>query len=388
MNLSLDATVLRRALGAVKPLTTAKAPKNGVAHGLVLAVYPSGEVAILATNGDTFARLVVGQTAARTITPTGWALDVTGVKTLLSLLPKRGPVALTVGDGGGLAVNGSAVGVSEDNGAWPMFMVGGAPPLALRAMATLDVALDIDLASAVADVCSTDETRYCLNGIFFDADGSIVATDGHRMMVLAPGMGRRAHEAAVILPQVAWRVAAKALSTMNISTDADATWRVDAPPAWIVLHDGVSAVWSRAIEGRYPDWRQVLPAPNSLPSRVDVDVAELASTLKRHAAVSGGHTATRCHVNGGLALATTVGETALNDVLPGARTGPDGPPTGLNATYLRDAAVTFAGFNAKCHVRLAMVDELSPFTLAPAPHPRGVEGGEYALTALIMPMRI
>ena len=218
MILSLDVTILRRALGAVKPLTTAKAPKNGVAHGVVLAVYPSGEVVVLATNADTFARLVVGQTAARTITPTGWALDVTGVKTLLSLLPKRGPVALTVGDGGGLAVNGSAVGVSEDNGAWPMFMVGGAPPLALRAMATLDVALDIDLASAVADVCSTDETRYCLNGIFFDADGSIVATDGHRMMVLAPGMGRRAHEAAVILPQVAWRVAAKALSTMNIST--------------------------------------------------------------------------------------------------------------------------------------------------------------------------
>ena len=69
---------------------------------------------------------------------------------------------------------------------------------------------------------SKDETRYRLSGVFADEDGSLVATDGHRMLVVNSG---------------------------NVGLSDFAT-----------LHKGY--IFNKAglrIEGKYPEWRKLLP---------------------------------------------------------------------------------------------------------------------------------
>jgi DNA polymerase-3 subunit beta len=113
---------------------------------------------------------------------------------------------------------------------------------------------------------STDETRYILNGVYFNfKDGklSLVATDGRRLALVAKEMEVPADSAgAIILPAKTVGELTRLLdkgekvqisfndrrAAFQIATDKDASGLVDN----IYLY-------SKVVEGNYPNYQQVIP---------------------------------------------------------------------------------------------------------------------------------
>jgi DNA polymerase-3 subunit beta len=119
---------------------------------------------------------------------------------------------------------------------------------------------------SVAYAQSTDETRYILNGVYFNfRDGklSLVATDGRRLAVVGKEMEVPAASAgAIILPAKTVGELARLLDkggkvkinfnerrcAFQIATDKDTSGLVDS----IYLY-------SKVVEGNYPNYQQVIP---------------------------------------------------------------------------------------------------------------------------------
>ena len=131
---------------------------------------------------------------------------------------------------------------------------------------TLDQSELVSMLRSVSYAQSTDETRYILNGVYFnfrDEKLTLVATDGRRLALIAKEMEVPAANAgAIILP-------AKTVSELNrlldkgtkvkinfnerraafqISTDKDTSGLID--------HD---YLYSKVVEGNYPNYQQVVP---------------------------------------------------------------------------------------------------------------------------------
>jgi len=113
---------------------------------------------------------------------------------------------------------------------------------------------------------STDETRYILNGVYFNfRDGklSLVATDGRRLAVVSKEMEIPAASAgAIILPAKTANELSRLLDkgekvkinfnerkcTFQIATDKDSSGLVDSV-----------YLYSKVVEGNYPNYQQVIP---------------------------------------------------------------------------------------------------------------------------------
>jgi DNA polymerase-3 subunit beta len=124
----------------------------------------------------------------------------------------------------------------------------------------------IAMLKSVAYAQSTDETRYILNGVYFNfKDGklSLVATDGRRLALIAKELEVPAeHAGAIILPAKTVGELLRMLdkgeklkvsfndrrAAFQISTDKDSSGLVDS----IYLY-------SKVVEGNYPNYQQVIP---------------------------------------------------------------------------------------------------------------------------------
>jgi DNA polymerase-3 subunit beta len=131
---------------------------------------------------------------------------------------------------------------------------------------TLDQSELVSMLRSVSYAQSTDETRYILNGVYFnfrDEKLTLVATDGRRLALIAKEMEvPTANAGAIILP-------AKTVSELNrlldkgtkvkinfnerraafqISTDKDTSGLID----YVYLY-------SKVVEGNYPNYQQVVP---------------------------------------------------------------------------------------------------------------------------------
>lgn len=125
-----------------------------------------------------------------------------------------------------------------------------------------------------------DSTRYALAGVLFDFDPDdssllrLVATDGRRLAVQEVAITADAGVKApanntTVIPAKALRLADKLL-------DDDAPARISvAEGGSVLLRSGRATIWTRLVEGRFPAWRQVIPA--SFAHRVEF--AESASLL-------------------------------------------------------------------------------------------------------------
>jgi DNA polymerase III subunit beta len=100
----------------------------------------------------------------------------------------------------------------------------------------------------VAPSVSTEETRYYLNGVYFDGDLA-VATDGHRLA--AHPMGFSVGDAKGIIPRPAIRVMLAMPPATNMLIDP-------VKLRFIVNAPGIS-LSGKLIDGTYPDWRRVVP---------------------------------------------------------------------------------------------------------------------------------
>ncbi|WP_415909298.1 DNA polymerase III subunit beta [Oleiharenicola sp. Vm1] len=118
----------------------------------------------------------------------------------------------------------------------------------------------------VAYAQSTDETRYILNGVYFNfKDGklSLVATDGRRLALVAKEMPVPAASAgAIILPAKTvselLRLLGKGDKLKIAFNDRRAAFQIDTNKDSSGLTDAIY-LFSKVVEGNYPNYQQVIP---------------------------------------------------------------------------------------------------------------------------------
>ncbi len=118
----------------------------------------------------------------------------------------------------------------------------------------------------VAYAQSTDETRYILNGVYFnfkDAKLSLVATAGRRLALVAKEMPVPANSAgAIILPAKTvselLRLLGKGDQLKIAFNDRRAAFQIDTNKDTSGLTDAIY-LFSKVVEGNYPNYQQVIP---------------------------------------------------------------------------------------------------------------------------------
>jgi DNA polymerase-3 subunit beta len=131
---------------------------------------------------------------------------------------------------------------------------------------TLEQSELIGMLRSVSYAQSTDETRYILNGVYFnfrDEKLTLVATDGRRLALIAKEMEVPAASAgAIILP-------AKTVSELNRLLDKGSKVKInfnDRRAAFQIATDKDTSglidsvyLYSKVVEGNYPNYQQVVP---------------------------------------------------------------------------------------------------------------------------------
>ena len=131
---------------------------------------------------------------------------------------------------------------------------------------TLEQSELISMLRSVSYAQSTDETRYILNGVYFnfrDEKLTLVATDGRRLALIAKEMEVAAASAgAIILP-------AKTVSELNRLLDKGSKVKInfnERRAAFQIATDKDTSglidhvyLYSKVVEGNYPNYQQVVP---------------------------------------------------------------------------------------------------------------------------------
>ncbi|MEM1023923.1 MAG: DNA polymerase III subunit beta [Myxococcota bacterium] len=128
---------------------------------------------------------------------------------------------------------------------------------------------------------STDETRYNLTGVYCERTGEgqglrMVATDGHRLaMVERPTDVEPAMSEGVIIPR-------KGLQELRkILDEGDLPGRLGFVENSAVFEKGSLLLTMRLVDGRFPDYQQVLPKEGELTRSMKASRAAFMQALKR-----------------------------------------------------------------------------------------------------------
>jgi len=229
---------------------------------------------------------------------------------------------------------------------------------------------------------STDETRYNLNGVYFEPGQSflrLVATDGHRLSLaerpleLSFGLKR-----GVILPKKGLGELKKLLSEAAESGEEKPVAKLGfLENSAIYRRPGVVLVM-RLIEGLFPDYKQVIPKAGE--KLVKLSRLRFADTLRRISLLSSDKAhAVKLDLGKGqvrvLSQNPDLGE-AKEDV----PVEYEGEPLkiGFNARYLIEVLAVLQSDE----VVMELADDLSPGVL------KGAGEKDQGFTAVVMPMRI
>ena len=187
------------------------------------------------------------------------------------------------------------------------------------------------LISHTAFAVSTEESRPILNGVLWELRPdrmSMVATNGHRLAKMdVPITGDSAPSNDLIVPP-------KALEQVRRLFPAEEELEIGRGENHIGFRSPFTAVYTRLIEGPYPNYEQVIPKDND---RVAIaDKAALVSALKRMSVVASDQThRIRLSFNSGMLKFSVqtpdLGE--AQDELP-IRFSGDQLDIGFNASYL------------------------------------------------------
>ena len=223
---------------------------------------------------------------------------------------------------------------------------------------------------------STDETRYVLNGVFFEPkEGGrvrMVATDGHRLAMVDRELpGDFKLKAGVIIPR-------KGLFELKRLLD-------EAPEAEMQLgfaensalfkKPGLSMVM-RLIDGQFPEYQRVIPKEGE--KQLLVNRGRFSDALKRIALLSADKSnAVKVSLSENL-LRITANNPDLGEAKDDLEVAYRGASltVGFNARYIQDVLAAMDGDE----VALELGDEHSPGVLH-AP-------GDRSHTAVVMPMRV
>jgi DNA polymerase III subunit beta len=126
---------------------------------------------------------------------------------------------------------------------------------------------------------SPDETRQALNGLLLEVEGdnaSLVGTDGHRLAMISRPVKSNAEKGEVL----SFLLPKKALSELlKLMEDEDATFGFSSQDNHLAFICGKQVIVSRKIDGKFPNYRQVIPSDNPLKAKADRSC--LTHALKR-----------------------------------------------------------------------------------------------------------
>ena len=228
---------------------------------------------------------------------------------------------------------------------------------------------------------STDETRYHLNGVYFqrqsEADKGatfrMVATDGHRLSLIDKILDAGSSELksdGVIIPRKGLNEIKKVLDQV------DGEVEIAIEGAQLVLQSGSTILMIRLIEGKYPNYQQLIP--QQLKQRMVIKTSDLKSSLKRVSLLSNqkSKVVTLDIQNGKLQITSNNPE--LGDAKEELEVDYSGEPmkVGFNAKYILDV---LNSVNDEV-IHFELNDQLSPGIIRPEQ--------DQGYTCVVMPMRI
>ncbi len=229
---------------------------------------------------------------------------------------------------------------------------------------------------------SNDETRYNLNGVFFEPTGAVlrlVATDGHRLSLAEREVGEGfGLKRGVILPkkglQELKRLLAEAAESGEEKPEAKLGFVENSA---IFRRPGVVLVM-RLIEGLFPDYKQVIPKAGE--KQLRLGRARFLETLRRVSLLSSDKAhAVKLELGKG-ALRVLSQNPDLGEAKEEVPVEYAGEPLkiGFNARYIMDVLQVLRSNE----VVFELADDLSPGVL------KGGEEADQGFTAVVMPMRI
>ena len=131
---------------------------------------------------------------------------------------------------------------------------------------------------------AADETaRYSMTGVLWELDeesAKLVATDGRRL-ALAQGLavahgGHTTKGQAPVVP-----TKAMGLLERNLADDEEEPVKVCLRPNEVLFRTGRAVIYSRLVEGRFPDYRQVIPKKHSV--RVELQAEPFQAAVRQAA---------------------------------------------------------------------------------------------------------
>lgn len=218
-------------------------------------------------------------------------------------------------------------------------------------VATVDAAALADAFARSALCASKDEMRPVLTAValFISKDEGtleVVATDSYRLGVVRVPLSAPAKplDLPALVPARVAKALARQLKGVRGAVDLRFLGPKEEKEPWrpvVAFTFGSSSWTSRAIEGDFPSWRQVMPDADG--ARLDFDPAELRSALKAAASVRKGKdpSPVRLALDRTCSLAVSEPELGtMRESLPGATFSPNGVGTvevSFNPDYLADA---------------------------------------------------
>lgn len=235
----------------------------------------------------------------------------------------------------------------------------------------------------VARAASADDARPVLTGVSLEASaGSLTAaaTDSYRLAVRTVPWDQGA-DTTVLVPRRALEEARRAAEQLGAEV------RLALEPAQVTFVLGDRRLSTRLIEGKFPDFRQLIPSGSD--RRLFVDRAELAEVVKRVSVVGEANTTVTpvtLHLTADTVRVTAgSGEIGQAEESLAGRLEGDDLQIAFNPRYLTDGLDAAGGESVVLEFR----DELKPAVLRPAPSgdaDGAASGAEFLY--LLMPVRV
>jgi len=222
---------------------------------------------------------------------------------------------------------------------------------------------------------SSDETRYHLNGVFFEVskDGlKMVATDGHRMSLITKQVSHLEApiQQGVIIPRKGLHEIKKILESV------DGTVEIAIEGSQFILRSQTTVLMIRLIEGKYPNYQQFIPAKLAL--KMSLPRESFLNSLERVALLANQKSKAVQFLLSEGKIEISSSNPDLGDAKEELEINYKGQDMkiGFNAKYITDVLVNM---NQEV-VDIELNDQLSPGLIRPH--------NDTQYTCVVMPMRI
>lgn len=217
------------------------------------------------------------------------------------------------------------------------------------------------------------DIRYYLNGLLVMVGGAeltVVATDGHRLALARLKLDQEASSQEVILPRKAVVELAKLL------LDSEDSVRMDVLGNQVRFEFGSIHLVTKVVDGKFPDYRRVIPTSHS--KRFQVDRLLLLQALQRAAILSNEKFRGVRWVLTDNRLRVACTNTEQEEAQEELEIGYEGEPLdiGFNVTYLTDVLANLSAPTVDC-----ALGDANSSALITVP-------GDDSFSYVVMPMRI